>query len=64
MSNDEKSKKLNQKFKNVFSPKTLSATWEKDGMEVSILIIKYNYYIKDYFQKRQIYINARRKTNH
>jgi hypothetical protein len=52
MSNDEKSKKLNQKFKNVFSPKTLSATWEKDGMEVSILIIKYNYYIKDYFQKR------------
>ena len=53
MSNDEKSKKLNQKFKNVFSPKTLSATWEKDGMEVSKnKIIIY----KDNFQKRQIYI--------
>jgi hypothetical protein len=35
MKNDEKTKKLNQKFKNVFNPKILSATWEKEGMEVS-----------------------------
>ena len=52
MSNDEKNKKLNQKFKNVFSHKILSATWEKDGIEVSILIIKHNYYINS--QRREI----------
>jgi len=45
MINEEGNKKWKQKFKNVFSPKILSATWEKDGMEVSNIIIKYNYYI-------------------
>ena len=35
MKNNEKNKKLNQKFKNVFNQKILSATWEKEGMEVS-----------------------------
>jgi hypothetical protein len=39
---DEKNKKLNQKFKNVFSPNILSATWEKEGMEVSIIFHKYS----------------------
>ena len=32
---DEKTKKLNQKFKNVFNQKILSSTWEKEGIEVS-----------------------------
>jgi hypothetical protein len=37
MSNDdkEKEKKFKQKFKNIFDQKILSATWEKEGMEVS-----------------------------
>ena len=34
MSKAEKEKKFIQKFKNIFSPKILSATWEKEGMEV------------------------------
>jgi hypothetical protein len=53
MTSEEKKKKWNQKFKNIFSPNILSATWEKEGMEVSKnKIIIY----KDNFQKRQIYI--------
>ena len=55
MKNDEKSKKLNQKFKSVFSQNVLSATWEKEGMEVSNKIINI-FYIRiiitqDNFQK-------------
>jgi hypothetical protein len=30
----DKDKKFKQKFKNIFDPKILSATWEKEGMEV------------------------------
>ena len=52
MNDEEKNKKLNQKFKNIYSPKILSASWEKDGMEVSNIIIKYIFIIKDNFQKR------------
>ena len=37
MKNEEKIKKINQKFKNIFSQNVLSATWEKEGMEVSII---------------------------
>ena len=48
---DEKNKKLNQKFKNVFSPNILSATWEKEGMEVSINIINIFHYC-NYYNKR------------
>ena len=35
MSKDEKDKKFKQKFKNIFEPKILNSTWEKEGMEVS-----------------------------
>ena len=57
MKSDEKNKKWNQKFKNIFNQKILSSTWEKEGMEVSIiLLIIYNLIIifiyKDNFQKR------------
>ena len=37
MSKDEKDKKFKQKFKNIFEPKILNSTWEKEGMEVSFL---------------------------
>ena len=48
MKSDEKNKKINQKFKNVFSQKVLSATWEKEGMEVSNIInifTHHNFYL-------------------
>jgi len=32
---DEKNKKFNQKFKNIFIQSILSSKWEKEGMEVS-----------------------------
>ena len=35
MSKQDKDKKFKQKFKNIFNAKILSATWEKEGMEVS-----------------------------
>ena len=35
MANIERDKKFKQKFKNIFPPKILSATWEREGMEVS-----------------------------
>ena len=47
---EEKNKKLNQKFKNVFSPNILSATWEKEGMEVSDIINIF--YCCNYYNKR------------
>ena len=52
MSNDdkEKEKKFKQKFKNIFDQKILSATWEKEGMEVSYLKIKLFY--PNYFYLR------------
>jgi hypothetical protein len=31
---EEKNKKFNQKFKNIFSQSILSSKWEKEGMEV------------------------------
>ena len=37
MSKEEKDKKFKQKFKNIFEPKILNSTWEKEGMEVSFL---------------------------
>ena len=57
MKSDEKDKKWNLKFKNIFSQKILSSTWEKEGMEVSLSIIISNLFIiifiyKDNFQKR------------
>ena len=66
MSNIEKDKdkKFRQKFKNIFSPKILSATWEKEGMEVSSRKNNFsNIYNKDNFQKRQIFIKKRRERN-
>ena len=41
MSNVEKDKKFKQKFKNIFDSSILNATWEKDGMEVSIHLINF-----------------------
>ena len=41
MKNEEKNNKLNQKLKTVFSQKVLSATWEKEGMEVSNIFHKH-----------------------
>jgi hypothetical protein len=32
----DKYKKFKQKFKNIFDQKILSATWEKEGMEVRL----------------------------
>jgi len=32
---EEKNRKFNQKFKNIFSQSILSSKWEKEGMEVS-----------------------------
>ena len=49
----EKAQKFKQKFKNIFEPKILSSTWEREGMEVSIKNIynsKFNN--KDNIQKR------------
>ena len=34
MSKEEKNKKWNKIFKNTFSQKILSSSWEKEGMEV------------------------------
>jgi hypothetical protein len=31
---EEKNKKFNQRFKNIFSQSILSSKWEKEGMEV------------------------------
>jgi len=64
MSNAEKDKKFKQKFKNIFNPKILSATWEKEGMEVRFYKNNlFKFYNEDNFQKRQIFIGQRRKTN-
>jgi hypothetical protein len=57
MKSDEKNKKWNQKFKNIFSQRILSSTWEKEGMEVSLSNIisnsfTINFIYKDNFQKR------------
>ena len=49
----EKEKKFKLKFKNIFEPKILSSSWDREGMEVSYA--KLNYIIifkKDNFQKR------------
>ena len=40
---EEKNKKFNQKFKNIFSQSILSSKWEKEGIEVS----NYIYYNKN-----------------
>ena len=32
---EEKNKKFNQKFKNIFSQSILSSKWEKEDMEIS-----------------------------
>ena len=52
MSKDDKNKKLNQQFKTVYGSKIVSATWERDGMEVSNISLEYNNKITDHFQKR------------
>ena len=56
MSNVDKDKKFKQKFKNIFDSAILNATWEKDGMEVSVNLV-YFFIInkKDNIQKRQIF---------
>ena len=38
----ERNKKKNQKTKNVFNPKIISSTWEKEGIEVSNINNKFN----------------------
>ena len=45
MTKEEKNKKLYQKFKNTFGQNILSATWEKEGMEVSFYNNKLMYEI-------------------
>ena len=40
---EEKNKKFNQKFKNIFSQSILSSKWEKEGIEVR----NYIYYNKN-----------------
>ena len=32
----EKDRKFRQKFKNIFEPKILSSSWDREGMEVSV----------------------------
>jgi hypothetical protein len=41
MTDQERIKKINQKFKNIFSENILSSTWDKEGVEVSCIIIRY-----------------------
>ena len=61
MSKEENDKKFKQKFKNIFEPRILNATWENEGMQVSLKKIKLYNLNKDNFQKRQIIIKKRRK---
>ena len=52
MESKEEIKKWNKKFKNVFTPKVISSTWKKEGMEVSNINIKFtqkNIIFKDSF---------------
>ena len=39
---EEKNKKFNQRFKNIFSQSILSSKWEKEGIEVRNSIYYYN----------------------
>ncbi len=52
MSKQDKDKKFKQKFKNIFEPKILSSTWDREGMEVSVKIIFNILNNKDNIQKR------------
>ena len=61
MSKEENDKKFKQKFKNIFEQRILNATWENEGMQVSLKKIKLYNLNKDNFQKRQIIIKKRRK---
>ena len=46
MSNEERNKKINEKFKNIFSQSILSSKWDKEGVEVSYITNKiYNHYL-------------------
>jgi len=46
MSNKERNKKINEKFKNIFDKSILSSNWDKEGVEVSFIINKiYNNYL-------------------
>ena len=47
-----KDKKFKLKFKNIFEPKILSSTWDREGMEVSVKIIFNILNNKDNIQKR------------
>jgi hypothetical protein len=41
MTDQERIKKINQKFKGIFTENILSSTWDKEGVEVSCIIIRY-----------------------
>jgi hypothetical protein len=41
MTDQERIKNMNQKFKNIYSESILSSTWDKEGVEVSYFIFKY-----------------------
>ena len=46
MANKERNKKINEKFKNIFDKNILSSKWDKEGVEVSLIINKiYNNYL-------------------
>jgi hypothetical protein len=46
MTKEERNKKMNEKFKNIFSKDILSSKWDKEGVEVSCIINKiYNNYL-------------------
>jgi len=40
MESKKRSKKINEKFKNIFDKKILSSKWDKEGVEVSYIINK------------------------
>jgi hypothetical protein len=41
MTDQERIRKMNQKFKNIYKENILSSTWDKEGVEVSYFIIRY-----------------------
>ena len=39
MTDQERIRKMNQKFKNIYKENILSSTWDKEGVEVSYLYL-------------------------
>ena len=65
MESKAENKKWNKIFKNVFTPKVISSTWKKEGMEVSNLNMKFTWkilYLKIVFKKDKYILNPEEKT--